>query len=132
MSTGWTYQAPAGRATSALVGVAALAAARALAGPRSTTLRVCAVAPDVALLIGVTAAPTWKRLPPYAIGPYNALHSPAIPAALLLTAAARRHRGTTVAGLAWLAHIAIDRAFGYGPRDAQGFVAGTTGGPMEG
>jgi D-alanyl-D-alanine dipeptidase len=125
MRPGWTYRTPAGRATSALTGVAALAAARAVAGPRSRTLRVCAVVPDVALLIGIAAAPTWKQLPPYAIRPYNTLHSPAVPAALLLTAAVARHRGTTVAGLAWLAHIAIDRAFGYGPRDAEGFVAHT-------
>jgi hypothetical protein len=124
MRAGWTFRAPAGRATSALVGVAALAAARAIGGPRSRTLWVCAVVPDVALLIGIAAAPTaWQQLPPYAIRPYNVLHSPAVPAGLLLTAAATRHRGTTVAGLAWLAHIAVDRAFGYGPRDSKGFVA---------
>jgi hypothetical protein len=125
MRAGWTYRTPTGRATSALVGVAALSAARAVAGPRSGTLWVCAVVPDVALLIGIAAAPTWKQLPPYAIRPYNTLHSPVVPAALLLAAAATRHRGTTVAGLAWLAHIAVDRAFGYGPRDAEGFVAHT-------
>ncbi|WP_042371766.1 DUF4260 family protein [Streptacidiphilus neutrinimicus] len=123
MRPGWTYRTPTGRATSAAVGVAALAAARCVAGRRSRTLWVCAVAPDVALLIGVAAAPTWKQMPSYAIRPYNTLHSPAVPAALLLTAAVSRHRGTTVAGLAWLAHIAIDRAFGYGPRDGEGFVA---------
>jgi hypothetical protein len=28
-----------------------------------------------------------------------------------------------VGALAWLAHIAIDRALGYGRRDARGFLA---------
>ncbi|MFF3323715.1 DUF4260 family protein [Streptomyces sp. NPDC002889] len=116
----WTYHAPAGRALSAAVGVAALATGARLGGRRSKLLWTTAVLPDIALLYGITAAPDFERLPPYAVRPYNVLHSPAIPATLLAFAAATRNRPPAVAGLGWLAHIAVDRAFGYGPRRPDG------------
>ncbi|MCX4586268.1 DUF4260 family protein [Streptomyces sp. NBC_01481] len=52
--------------------------------------------------------------------PYNVLRSPAIPATLLAFAAATRGRPPAVAGFGWLAHIAVDHAFGYGPRRPDG------------
>ncbi|MEU7635843.1 DUF4260 family protein [Streptomyces sp. NPDC039016] len=120
----WTWTAPAGRALSGTLGIAALLAGARIAGPRDKVLWTAALAPDTALLLGAAAAPTWRRLPRYAIGPYNALHSPAVPAALLTAAALTRHRPLLVAGLAWFGHLGWDRAWGYGPRDADGFVAG--------
>ncbi|MQY11656.1 hypothetical protein SRB5_17750 [Streptomyces sp. RB5] len=118
--SGWTYRAPAGRALSGLVGAAALAAGVAVGGRRSRVLWTTAVLPDVALLYGIAGAPTFETLPVYAVRPYNVLHSPAVPAALLTLAGATGSRRVTVAGLGWLAHIAVDRAFGYGPRNADG------------
>lgn len=119
----WSHRHPVGRAVSLGIGVAALTTAVRLGGARNRLLWTCAVAPDVALLIGIRSAPTWQTLPSYAIGPYNTLHAPALPAALLGAGAVARHRQTTVAALAWLAHIAVDRAWGYGPRAPDGTVS---------
>ncbi|MFF3458219.1 DUF4260 family protein [Streptomyces sp. NPDC002730] len=118
--SGWTYHAPAGRTLSGVVGVAALVAGARLGGARSRVLRTTAVLPDIALLYGIAAAPAFERLPSYAVRPYNVLHSPAVPAALLTLAALTRSRRFAVAGLGWLGHIAVDRAFGYGPRRPDG------------
>lgn len=119
----WGHRSPAGRIVSAVVGAGALAAAVRLGGSRSRLLWTCAVAPDTALLVGIAAAPSFERLPPYAVRPYNVLHSPAVPAALLAAAAVTRRRGLAVAGLAWLGHIGVDRGFGYGRRDRDGYVS---------
>ncbi|MCQ4084280.1 DUF4260 domain-containing protein [Streptomyces sp. RB6PN25] len=118
----WSHRHPAGRLVSLGVGVGALTAAVALGGRRSRTVWTAAVAPDVALLIGITAAPSWKQLPPYAVRPYNVLHSPAVPAVLLTAALLARDRRLAVAGLGWLGHIGWDRAWGYGPRGRDGYV----------
>jgi uncharacterized protein DUF4260 len=118
--SGWTYHAPAGRTLSGVVGVAALVAGARIGGGRSRVLWTTAVLPDIALLYGIEAAPDFERLPGYAVRPYNILHSPAVPAALLTLAAVTRSRRTAVAGLGWLGHIAVDRAFGYGPRRSDG------------
>ncbi|MFD9125593.1 DUF4260 family protein [Kitasatospora sp. NPDC059571] len=119
----WSHRHPVGRAVSLAAGLGALAGAVRLGGARSRLLWTCAAAPDVALLIGITAAPDWRRLPPYAIRPYNLLHNPALPAALLAAAAATRSRRPAVAALAWLGHIGWDRAWGYGPRTPEGYVS---------
>jgi hypothetical protein len=122
MST-WFHRHPVGRGVSLAVGLGSFALATRLNGGRDRLLWTCALAPDLALLIGAAGAPTWRQLPPYAVRPYNALHSPAVPAALLGLAAATRHRRTAVAGLAWLAHLGWDRAWGYGPRRPDGYVS---------
>ena len=118
--SGWSYRAPAGRTLSGLVGVAALVAGARVGGRRSRVLWTTAVLPDIALLYGIGAAPTFERLPSHAVRPYNVLHSPAVPAALLTLAALTRSRRTAVAGLGWLGHLGVDRAFGYGPRRPDG------------
>ncbi|MFK4221528.1 DUF4260 family protein [Streptomyces sp. NPDC019890] len=118
--SGWSYRAPAGRTLSGLVGVAALVAGARIGGGRSRVLWTTAVLPDIALLYGIEAAPTFERLPRYAVRPYNVLHSPVVPAALLTLAALTHSRRTAVAGLGWLGHIGVDRAFGYGPRRPDG------------
>jgi hypothetical protein len=118
--SGWTYHDPVGRALSGAVGAAALVTGARVGGARSRVLWTTAVLPDIALLYGIEAAPDFERLPGYAVRPYNILHSPAVPAALLTLAAVTRSRRTAVAGLGWLGHIAVDRAFGYGPRRPDG------------
>lgn len=119
----WGHRSPVGRSVSAVVGVGALAAAVRVGGGRSRVLWTCAVAPDVGLLVGIASAPTFERLPAYAVRPYNVLHSPAVPAALLAAAVVTRRRGLAVAGLAWLGHIGVDRGFGYGKRTPDGYVS---------
>ncbi|MEV6398574.1 DUF4260 family protein [Streptomyces sp. NPDC051907] len=117
---GWTYRHPVGRAVSGAVGLLALGAGARVGGRRSRALWTAAVLPDVALLYGISAAPAFERLPAYAVRPYNVLHSPAVPVALFALAAVAGSRRTAVAGLGWLGHIAVDRAFGYGPRRPDG------------
>ncbi|MEU3462672.1 DUF4260 family protein [Streptomyces sp. NPDC006733] len=118
----WAHRHPAGRAVSLAVGLGALGGALALGGRRDRLLWFCAAAPDSALLLGIAGAPTWNRMPSYAVRPYNVLHSPAVPAVLLTAAALTGRRRLAVAGLAWLGHVGWDRACGYGPRDAAGYV----------
>jgi hypothetical protein len=56
------------------------------------------------------------------VGAYNAVHRIWGPLALIVVAAAGvLGVGWFVAGLAWASHVAVDRAVGYGLRDAQGF-----------
>ncbi|CAM3034931.1 DUF4260 family protein [Streptomyces albus] len=118
--TAWTYRTPWGRTLSATAGLAALYAGVRLGGPRDRLLWTCAVLPDVALLYGAASAPTFDPLPRYAVRPYNVLHSPGVPLVLLGAARAVRSRRPAVAACGWLAHIAVDRAWGYGPRAADG------------
>jgi hypothetical protein len=80
-----------------------------------------AIAPDVALLLGMGRPGLAKgQLHPRAVPLYNALHSFAGPIA---PAAASVWLGPIwlVVALAWAAHIAVDRAVGYGMRTPEGF-----------
>ncbi|GAA2598562.1 DUF4260 family protein [Streptomyces axinellae] len=118
---GWTWRSPGGRALSAAVSVAALCAGARAPGPRSRrALWTCALLPDVALLYGIASAPAFDPLPRYAVRPYNALHSPGVPLALLGAARLLGSGELCAAGCGWLAHIGVDRACGYGPRAADG------------
>jgi hypothetical protein len=77
-------------------------------------------APDVALLYGIAPGLAKGQLHPRAVPLYNALHSfvgPVVPVA----AAVWLGPAWTVAALAWAAHVAVDRAVGYGPRTPEGF-----------
>jgi Domain of unknown function (DUF4260) len=100
---------------------AALAAALAI-DPGAWQLWALLVAPDVALLVGTGRDLEKGQLHPRAVPLYNALHHPAGPA-VLAVASIWLGEVWLVGALAWLAHIAIDRALGYGRRDARGFVA---------
>ncbi|RKQ90347.1 uncharacterized protein DUF4260 [Solirubrobacter pauli] len=74
--------------------------------------------PDIALLSGLKDG----RLNPRGVPFYNALHSYYGPVVLMVVAATGVVAlGFFVAGLAWAAHIAIDRALGYGLRTRDGF-----------
>ena len=79
-----------------------------------------AVAPDVALLAGMGAGLARGRLHPRAVPLYNALHALPAPAALAAAGLALGQAPVAVAAAAWLAHIAFDRAAGYGLRRPDG------------
>jgi hypothetical protein len=80
------------------------------------------VAPDLTMLVGASEGGN-GRLSPRAVPYYNAMHRPWIPLAVLVVYSAGG-LGTWVplfvGALGWLAHIALDRAFGYGLRERDG------------
>jgi hypothetical protein len=82
-----------------------------------------AVMPDIALLAGMASGLEKGQLHPRAVPLYNALHSFIGPIVLGVAGIAL---GPTwlAAALAWGAHIAVDRAVGYGMRSAEGFQRG--------
>ena len=77
------------------------------------------VGPDIALAFGGGSGLARGQLHTRAVGLYNALHRFWGPLALI--AAGVLGLGWFVAGVAWATHVAIDRAVGYGLRDAAGF-----------
>lgn len=80
------------------------------------------IGPDVALAFGAGANLARGQLHPRAVPLYNALHAFWAPVALLALASADIiGLGWFVAGVAWSAHIALDRAVGYGLRTPEGF-----------
>ncbi len=85
---------------------------------------IFAVAPDLALFAGMSPGIERGQLHPRAVPLYNALHNPAGPLLLGVAAALGLGMPWLVAALAWGAHIAVDRAAGYGPRTAEGFQRG--------
>ena len=108
-----------------LAGAALTALAVAGAVEWSTGLGVVvlfAVQPDTDLLLAIGAPHRPGQLPRRAVPAYNALHHPATPLLLLLAATAGPlARLWVVAALAWGAHIAFDRACGYGLRTPDGW-----------
>ncbi|CAM4022375.1 DUF4260 domain-containing protein [Kibdelosporangium persicum] len=79
------------------------------------------IAPDLTMLIGASEGGNGK-LSPKAVPFYNAMHWPWIPLALLVGYSFSDLDWVPLftAGLAWLLHIAVDRAFGYGMREKDG------------
>ncbi len=96
--------------------------------------------PDLAFLAGLGQAHERGQLPPRAVPPYNLTHRLVFPLALVAVALgalvvvrvlvaspqefeSARHLPLIayVAGLAWLAHIAFDRALGFGLRTPEGW-----------
>lgn len=80
------------------------------------------IGPDVALFAGIGGGLARGQLHPRAVPFYNALHRWWPP--LLLTAVALPDPlplWLFVLGVGWLAHVAVDRACGYGLRDREGF-----------
>ena len=80
------------------------------------------IAPDLTMFIGARSAGNGK-LSPKAVPYYNVVHRPWIPLAVLVVYSVGG-LGDWVpiftAGLGWLAHVALDRAFGYGLRERDG------------
>ncbi|MGD9711075.1 MAG: DUF4260 family protein [Thermomicrobiales bacterium] len=84
-----------------------------------------AIMPDVGLLYGMSPALAKGQLHPRAVRLYNALHSVGGPfIALLVAMSGQAPDWVIVAALAWLSHIAVDRAIGYGLRDKAGYIRG--------
>ena len=111
---------PALRLFAAGVAIGLLALAIEIAGVGTWQLWVAFVLPDVALLAGAARGLERGQLAPRAVPLYNALHR--FPGPLLLGGAALLWLGLPwlVGALAWAAHIALDRAVGYGLRDPRG------------
>ncbi len=80
-----------------------------------------AIAPDITLLGG--AAPGLQRgqLHPRAVPFYNAVHRFWAPVVMIVAALVLQADAWVAAGLAWCAHIALDRSLGFGLRSAEGF-----------
>jgi uncharacterized protein DUF4260 len=83
------------------------------------------ILPDLGMLPGIGQPHEKRQLPARAVPFYNALHQPVVPAVLLaVVLLAGAGPAWFVAGLAWAAHIAIDRAVGYGLRTPDGWQRG--------
>lgn len=84
-----------------------------------------AIAPDLAMLVGASGARSLQhgQLAPAAVPWYNAVHRAWVPLLLLVVYSVSPLTWAPLfaGGLGWLAHIAIDRAAGFGLRDAAGF-----------
>jgi hypothetical protein len=118
---------PAARAAIAALAAGLLGAAVAVVvttGAGWAWVAAAFVAPDVALLLGAGRGLAPGQLHPRAVPLYNAFHHPAGPIALAaLWAAGLAGAGPLAAALAWGAHIAMDRAAGYGMRTRSGHQA---------
>lgn len=117
----------ASRAAYATAGAALLALAAAAASEHGAwaLASVGLLGPDLALLLGAGRGLAHGQLHPRAVGAYNALHRFWAPLALVIAAGLDvLGPGWLALGLAWAAHVAVDRAVGYGLRDAQGFQRG--------
>jgi len=84
-----------------------------------------AIMPDIGLVYGISPNLAHGQLNPRAVPLYNALHSAGGPLITILAGlSGPAPDWLLVAGLAWLAHVAFDRAIGYGLRDKNGYVRG--------
>jgi hypothetical protein len=110
------------RAAFAVLGLGLLAAAIVASVDHGTwwALATGLIAPDLALLAGAARGLAHGQIHPRGVPIYNVVHRFWGPVALTVVAAFSG--GTMVVlGLAWTAHVAIDRCAGYGLRDAGGF-----------
>ena len=83
------------------------------------------IMPDLAMLAGIGQPHLPRQLPARAVPVYNLLHQPLLPIAVVVIALILPlDLFWFVAGLAWFAHIAIDRAVGYGQRTPDGWQRG--------
>jgi len=106
----------------ALLFLAAAAGAIYMAGLAVWQLWFFALAPDLTFLFAGGANLQKGQIRPHAVPLYNAAHSLIGPALLAAVVLLLVGRGPWLAGaLAWAAHIAADRASGFGPRASTGF-----------
>jgi hypothetical protein len=85
-------------------------------------IAVFGLGPDVALFVGAGRELAKGQLHPRAVGLYNLLHRFWAPLALAALASFDVIPiGFLLGALAWLFHIALDRAVGYGLRTRDGF-----------
>ena len=109
------------RLVAAAIAIGLLALAIEIAGVGTWQLWIAFVLPDVALLAGAARGLQRGQLAPRAVPLYNALHHPAGPLLAVVVAAALLPDAWLAAALAWGAHVAMDRAAGYGLRTREGF-----------
>ena len=109
------------RLLAAAIAIGLLAIAIEIAGVGTWQLWAAFVLPDVALLAGAARGLQRGQLAPRAVPLYNALHHPAGPLLAVIVAAALLPDAWLAAALAWGAHVAMDRAAGYGLRTREGF-----------
>lgn len=116
---------PAVRAAYLAAGLAAAAVSLALDG-LSWQFWLFMLAPDLPLFAGGGRGLQRGQMHPRAVPFYNATHRLAGPLALTALGscvfAVIDAPGALVAGTAWLAHVGLDRGFGFGLRDRSGFV----------
>ncbi|MFD1658308.1 DUF4260 family protein [Streptomyces caeni] len=83
------------------------------------------VAPDLSFLVGASGPHGHGQLPRKTVPVYNFVHRPVVALAVMLTCLVPDSPGVAVPlftfGLAWMQHIASDRAFGFGLRTAEGW-----------
>jgi len=79
-----------------------------------------AIAPDIALLLGIGTGLERGQLHPRAVRLYNGAHSYWGPA-LLAVASLVLPAGFLIGALAWAFHVSLDRSVGYGMRTRDGF-----------
>jgi hypothetical protein len=102
----------------------ALVFAAALAGAILTSspwIPLALLVPDLSLLTSMASLKD-GRLDRRAVRAYNAAHH--LPSAIAAVAVGVLVPAVLPFALLWLAHIAMDRAFGYGPRAADGSQRG--------
>ena len=124
----WTWARPSGRVLSAAVGAGALAAAVAMGGALQWTFWVGLLGPDLAVVARIARDRSLKEVAEdgnwgeSAIQWYNVLHDVRGPLATLGLGVLTPNHALVVGGLGWLAHIAIDRAVGFGKRHSDSSV----------
>jgi hypothetical protein len=84
-------------------------------------LVVFAIAPDLALLYGMSSGLVRGQLHPRAVPIYNAVHRYWAPGLLVVITFVLHSPEWMAAGLAWIAHISFDRSLGFGLRTREGF-----------
>jgi len=87
-----------------------------------TPVLLFGIVPHLTVLIGIGEPHERGQLAPRAVPPFNAMHHPALPLALLGVAAAGILPTFWLVGaLAWLGHVAVDRGLGDGMRMTNGW-----------
>ena len=80
------------------------------------------ILPDLAFLVGLGDAHEPRQMPARAVPPYNLLHQPLLPLALIgVLSFVDLGLVLFTGALMWFAHIALDRAAGYGQRTPDGW-----------
>ncbi|ANN17473.1 hypothetical protein SD37_18675 [Amycolatopsis orientalis] len=93
-------------------------------GPALAAALLLLIAPDLSMFVGAgDGTAGGGKLSPKAVPYYNLMHRPWIPLAVLVVysfGVLGDWVPLFTAGLGWLTHIAVDRAFGYGLRERDG------------
>lgn len=84
-------------------------------------LLVFALAPDLSFIAGLGPGLERGQLHPRAVPFYNAVHRFWVPGLLVAIGLLAQSPGWLAAGLAWVAHIGLDRSLGFGLRTPEGF-----------